>query len=580
MASTIKLKNSTTAGNTPTSLETGEVAINVADGNLFYGSASAVLQNFIVDELQVKGNLTAQQYIVSSSVTYTTQSFSSGSTVFGDTQDDTHLFTGSISVTGSVTATSFIGDGSGLTGISSAADGTISSSAQFTSTDDVEFRNITASGNISASGRIDGSEFRVNHKAFANTSGDTLRLGWQSDLPIEIGKLNNPIKLVGQVTASIISASGTITANSLVGSHTLTTAAQPNVTSLGTLTSLTVDNLNLNGTTLSSTDDSDVNISLGTSGITFEANTGDKFIFNSDLDNVDLHYSSENDTNIFYIDASEDKVGIGTATPGAKLDVAGDINTTSHITASGNISASGTIVGSNLSGTNTGDQNISNLAITGSDVLFSHITSSGNISSSGTIVANKIESDQLVSHAGDANTGLQFASDTVIIEGNNINIAKFASSFIELNKKTDILLEQSSTTDGDGNGDIVKFGSVSGGGSLDTGKIYYLNSSGQWAKADADSTTDSTGLLGVALGTSVSTNGLLIKGMVTLDHDPGSVGDQIFLKESGGSSSDEGKATSTAPSSTNNVVRHIGYCLNGSSGGIYFDPSPDYIVHA
>ena len=36
MASTIKLKNSTTAGNSPSSLSQGEVAINVADGGLFY----------------------------------------------------------------------------------------------------------------------------------------------------------------------------------------------------------------------------------------------------------------------------------------------------------------------------------------------------------------------------------------------------------------------------------------------------------------------------------------------------------------------------------------------------------------
>jgi hypothetical protein len=41
--------------------------------------------------------------IVSSSVTNMTQSFSSGSTIFGDTQDDTHLFTGSLAVTGSLT---------------------------------------------------------------------------------------------------------------------------------------------------------------------------------------------------------------------------------------------------------------------------------------------------------------------------------------------------------------------------------------------------------------------------------------------------------------------------------------------
>ena len=38
MASTIKLKNSTTAGNAPSSLAQGELAINVEDGKLFYGT--------------------------------------------------------------------------------------------------------------------------------------------------------------------------------------------------------------------------------------------------------------------------------------------------------------------------------------------------------------------------------------------------------------------------------------------------------------------------------------------------------------------------------------------------------------
>ena len=57
----------------------------------------------------------------------------------------------------------------------------------------------------------------------------------------------------------------------------------------------------------------------------------------------------------------------------------------------------------------------------------------GNISASGTIVANKIESDQLFSRVGDANTGIQLSSDTVVIEGNNVEIAKFNTSRIELN---------------------------------------------------------------------------------------------------------------------------------------------------
>lgn len=52
-------------------------------------------------DLQIFGNLIAEQYIISSSVTYYTQSFASGSNVFGDDITDTHIFTGSLFVTGS-----------------------------------------------------------------------------------------------------------------------------------------------------------------------------------------------------------------------------------------------------------------------------------------------------------------------------------------------------------------------------------------------------------------------------------------------------------------------------------------------
>lgn len=51
--------------------------------------------------MTVKGDLTAENIIVSSSIVHFTQSFSSGSTVFGDTNDDTHAFTGSLQLTGS-----------------------------------------------------------------------------------------------------------------------------------------------------------------------------------------------------------------------------------------------------------------------------------------------------------------------------------------------------------------------------------------------------------------------------------------------------------------------------------------------
>ena len=55
----------------------------------------------ITGSLHVIGNLTAQQYIISSSYIYVTESFVSGSTMFGNTLDDTHKFTGSVYVSGS-----------------------------------------------------------------------------------------------------------------------------------------------------------------------------------------------------------------------------------------------------------------------------------------------------------------------------------------------------------------------------------------------------------------------------------------------------------------------------------------------
>tara|TARA_Y100001963_G_scaffold96419_1_gene132772 strand:- start:329 stop:2911 length:2583 start_codon:yes stop_codon:yes gene_type:complete len=131
------------------------------------------------------------------------------------------------------------------------------------------------------------------------------------------------------------------------------------------------------------------------------------------------------------IDSSLNLAETGVQAVTGSLIVSQSILVESHITASGNISASGTIYandfkssGGDVSGVNFHD----NLNITGS------LTASGNISASGTIVANKIESDQLVSRTGDPNTGLQFASDTVTIEGNNVNIAHFASTYIDLNK--------------------------------------------------------------------------------------------------------------------------------------------------
>ena len=67
----------------------------------------------ISGSLKVRGDIKAENYIVQSTVTQLTQSFISGSTISGDSADDTHQFTGSLLVTGSNLTIDSVGTVSG-----------------------------------------------------------------------------------------------------------------------------------------------------------------------------------------------------------------------------------------------------------------------------------------------------------------------------------------------------------------------------------------------------------------------------------------------------------------------------------
>lgn len=84
MAQIIRLKRSTSAGSKPTtgSLETGELAVNVYDGRVFTRKSGSVDEIIDLVTLNHEGTLT-----------------------------------GSLNISGSITATSFVGDGSQLTNI-------------------------------------------------------------------------------------------------------------------------------------------------------------------------------------------------------------------------------------------------------------------------------------------------------------------------------------------------------------------------------------------------------------------------------------------------------------------------------
>lgn len=161
MSSIVQLKRSALSGKVPGtgSLNLGELAVNTYDGKIYFkksgsiesvesiittnsvvtgsirlegtGSFGSLKVNdtltvnhgetiisgsaLVTSDLTILGAVNARQFnisVISSSVL-----FESGSSKFGNTSDDIHSFTGSVQVTGSVTATSFVGDGSGLTGM-------------------------------------------------------------------------------------------------------------------------------------------------------------------------------------------------------------------------------------------------------------------------------------------------------------------------------------------------------------------------------------------------------------------------------------------------------------------------------
>ena len=134
-----------------------------------------------------------------------------------------------------------------------------------------------------------------------------------------------------------------------------------------------------------------------------------------------------------------------------------------------------------------------------------------------------------------------------------------------------IVFAKTSATNHSSNGDVVKIGT----GSTTQGELCYYTSSGTWVAADADATGTAGGvLLAIALGTDPDVDGMLLRGMYTLDHDPGTIGDELYV------STTSGDITGTAPSGTGDVVRVVGYCLDSTNGQIWFNPSNDFIVLA
>jgi hypothetical protein len=151
--------------------------------NLADGIGSLLPISFNGNDVIISGSLTAHQYIVSSSVTNITIATLSGSTTFGDSTDDTHIFTGNITasnnikaigtitataatIDGTVTANKFVGNfkgtltKEGLSNILTLPDTTdtlVGRATNDTFTGLKTFSSAITSSIISASGNIIGS---------------------------------------------------------------------------------------------------------------------------------------------------------------------------------------------------------------------------------------------------------------------------------------------------------------------------------------------------------------------------------------------------------------------------------------
>jgi len=287
MTNTVLIKRSATANSVPLAgnLSLGELALNYTDGNLFYKNSSNVVTVIASNKfLSVTGNVTAGNLSGTSIVgTLTTAAQTNitsvgtlGSlTVTGNTTSGNILTGGLISATGTVTGSQFNGSGAGLTSIpganvtgtvplatSATTAGTVTTAAQgnITSVGTLTSLNVTGNitgGNISvtsivgtlttaAQNNITSIGTLGSLSVTGNITGGNVLGGANVNATTHTGttvSVSANITGGNLLTGGVISATANIIGGNLSGTSivgTLTTAAQTNITSVGTLGSLAV----------------------------------------------------------------------------------------------------------------------------------------------------------------------------------------------------------------------------------------------------------------------------------------------------------------------------------------------------
>ena len=341
--------------------DTYQKVVQTEGTNLADGTGSLLPISFDGNNVIISGSLTAQTYVVSESIINVT----SGSTMFGNSSDDTHTFTGNIITSGTINATSF------------------------TLSEDISVRNITASGDISSSGNI--TTPAINLLGIPGSSNPTINFGtngdriYYQDDTISIAPNDSDVLTISDLNPG--GSSNVIVSGDLkVTSHV---TASGNISSSG---EVYADRYHVEGKQA-------IDYICGLTTIAYGQNNQTALLRGKTVqlggDNTQHVTASGNISSSGEITSDRLKVlgtvpsvitsglTIGSDSPAnVNLLVDGNSRFESHITASGNISASGT---SHILG---GDLTVyGRFRALGStfDTLGGNITASGNISSSGNI---------------------------------------------------------------------------------------------------------------------------------------------------------------------------------------------------
>jgi len=571
--------------------------------------------------LLVSGTISASHYHIEN----VTEIDASGSTYFGNTNDDVHIRTGSIYVGRSASTPLFSVDASNqqilFTAPLSASStlhtvGAATFGSTIAATGSVTAASVTVTGDVTASVNVSASAFYGDGSNLTGIAGGGSPGGSDSQVQFNSGSSfggssnfvfvstgTNTLKVVGDISASNDFQGGNdamfgrdITAvrdikasNDLSASNDIRGGRDLNINRdgafVGTVTAAGIYSTGpISGsTTLHAEGAATFSSNLATTGSIVSYGgirvSGSSYSYTLRDDSGNDMFKAEISSNHGRVRVRDSGntvrvqlngnggvvSGSGTATFGA-VSMDGTLTATT-VTASGDVyGQTATFATVHLSGSETEALRIAKGASDTREIVFEN---------EGTDVASIFmnSAETLIIKNESSNDDIQFqtkpgGSATTVMTVDGITAGVGIGTVAPLTK-LDVRWSPTSLSDDTGGGDVVLFGS----GTLTAGKLYYLHTDGAWTEVDADAVaTGADQLLGIALGSDPTDDGVLIKGFfdATTYVSNFSAGKAIYVSTTAAS------MDTTAPSGTGDFVRIVGYCTD-TANVIYFNPSSEWI---